>query len=139
MDEFDKLRCEDAQRIQSAPTTQVPSEPWKTPMKQMIWGLALINLTLQFFGLDIILPAVGTVLLWLGLRPLRRENGGFRFAYGCATVYAGLRMVAMVLQSTPFALTVSELMGIAWNSSAGTVPFFYVLCAVALQGQGNSI
>ena len=134
MDELDKLRCAGAQQMPPALAAQGPSRPWKTPMKQMVWGLALIHLTLQFLGLDIILPAVGTVLLWLGLRPLRRENGGFRFAYGCATVYAGLRMVAMVLQSTPFALTVSELMGMEWRSSAGAVPFFYVLCAVILQG-----
>ncbi len=73
------------------------------------------------------------MLLWLGLRPLRRENGGFQFAYLCATVYAIARMAVVVLRATPFERTLSELIGTTWNTGAGTVPFYYVLRTAALQ------
>lgn len=133
MDEFDRLLYQGAEQLPPELAGQEPPKPWKTPVKRICWGLALINITLNFLGLDILLPAVGTVLLWLGLRPLRRENGGFRFAYICATGYALLRLAAAVLRATPFDLAMSQWIAVEWNTSAGTVPLYYVLRAAALQ------
>ena len=78
---------------------------------QICWGLALVTITLNFLGLDTILPAVGAALLWLGLAPLRRENSGFRFAYACATLYAVLRLTAVLFQATPLDHWLAGLIG----------------------------
>lgn len=133
MDKFDRLLYQGTEQLPPDLAGPEPPNPWKTPMKRICWGLALISVTLNFFGLDTILPSIGTVLLWLGLRPLRRENGGFRFAYLCATVYAVLRLTAVALRATPFELAMSELIDMGWNTTTGAVPFYYVLRIVTLQ------
>lgn len=48
--------------------------PWRQAMGRIVWGIGLTSFTLNFLYLQYLLPAVGVVLLWLGLRPLRREN-----------------------------------------------------------------
>ncbi|MCM1189650.1 MAG: DUF4133 domain-containing protein [bacterium] len=133
MDEFDRMLYQDARQMPPDMVNQESPKPWEIPVKRISWGLILINITLNFYGLNIILPAVGTVLLWLGLRSLRRTNGGFRFACCCATVYAVLHMAAIVLQATPFDLAVSERIGMEWNTGTGTLPFYYALRNVVLQ------
>ena len=75
MDEFDRLLYEGSAQLPPELSELAPPRPWKKPIGQICWGLALITITLNFFGLNILLPAVGTSLLWLGLAPLRRENG----------------------------------------------------------------
>ena len=74
MDEFDRLLYEGSAQLPPELSELAPPRPWKKPIGQICWGLALITITLNFFGLNIILPAVGAALLWLGLVPLRREN-----------------------------------------------------------------
>lgn len=51
--------------------------PWRTAVKRIVWGLALTTITFHFLYLDYILPVIGNLLLWMGLRTLRRENGWF--------------------------------------------------------------
>ncbi len=67
MDKFEHLLYTDSTHLPSELTDLKPPCPWKEPVGQICWGLALITITFNFFGLDIILPAVGTALLWLGL------------------------------------------------------------------------
>ena len=56
-------------------------DPWKRSIYPILWGLALTLVTLNFWYLDIILPAVGVALMYVGLRSLRRENGQLRWAW----------------------------------------------------------
>ena len=49
--------------------------PWRRAMGRILWGLALTSITLQFWNLQYLLPTIGLVLLMLGFRALRRENG----------------------------------------------------------------
>ncbi|HCO50788.1 MAG TPA: hypothetical protein DIT21_05145, partial [Oscillibacter sp.] len=51
--------------------------PWKRAMNQVLIGMVLCTIILNFWYLNYILPAVGMVLWLLGLRALRRENGYF--------------------------------------------------------------
>ena len=51
--------------------------PWKRAMNWVLIGMVLCTITLNFWYLNYILPAVGMVLWLLGLRALRRENGYF--------------------------------------------------------------
>ena len=88
MDEFDRLLYAGSDQLPPDLPREEPPKPWKLPMKRICWGLALVSFSLNIPGLDLVLCAVGMVLLWLGLRSLRRENGGFRSAYRCATVCA---------------------------------------------------
>lgn len=133
MDGFDRLLYAGSDRLPPELAGQRPPCPWRKPIGLICWGLALITITLDLLGLDIILPAVGTVLLWLGLRPLRRENGAFRFAYACATVYAVLRLAGVLLQATPMDGCLAELIGREWVTATGSVPLYHVLRTVLVQ------
>ena len=133
MNEFDKLLYQGSAQMPPEMPGQVIPKPWKKPMGQICWGLALISITLNFLGLNVILPVVGSLLLWLGLRSLRRENTGFRFSYVCALVYVILRLANVVLRATPFDSQLSNLIDMEWHTSTRALPFYYVLCTVVLQ------
>ncbi len=133
MDEFDRLLYEGSAQLLPELSALKPPCPWKKPIGQICWGLALITITLNFWGLDTILPAVGTALLWLGLAPLRRENSGFRFAYACATLYAVLRLTAVLIQATPLDHWLASLIGQEWNTTTGPVPLYDALWTVLIQ------
>ncbi len=55
--------------------------PWKKAIGFLIGGLALLTFQLKMKHLEWILPTVGYVLLYLGLRSLRRENKWFRISW----------------------------------------------------------
>jgi len=133
MDEFDRLLYAGSAQLPPELTELKPPCPWKKPISLICWGLALITITLNFFGLNIILPVVGTALLWLGLRPLRRENGGFRFSYACATLYTMLRLTVVLLRATPLDHWLTGLVGREWNMSTGLVPLYDALWTVLIQ------
>lgn len=134
MDEFDRLLYVDSAQLPPELTKLEPPCPWKKPIGLICWGLALITITINGFGLNLILPAVGAALLWLGLDALRRENGPFRFAYGCAGLYAALRLAVVLLQATPLDGWLEELVGGEWYTATGAVPVYNVLWTVLLQG-----
>ncbi len=48
--------------------------PWKKEMNRVLIGMALSTISLNFFGLNYVLPAIGMVFSILGFRTLRREN-----------------------------------------------------------------
>ena len=133
VDDFELLLYQGAEQMPPELTGGEPPKPWKTPMDRICWGLALINITFHFAGLDVILPAVGTVLLWLGLRALRRENSGFRFAYRCATVYAVLRFTNTAASATPLHNRLAEILPGQWHSTTGTLPLYHVVWAALVQ------
>lgn len=133
MDEFDRLLYVGSTQLPPELAKLEPPCPWKKPVGLICWGLALITITINGFGLNLILPAVGAALLWLGLGTLRRENGAFRFAYGCAGLYAALRLAVVLLQATPLDGWLEELVGGEWNTTTGSVPVYNVLWTVTLQ------
>jgi hypothetical protein len=133
MDEFDAMLYQTTAQMPTVLTQQTPPNPWKTTFRRITWGLILINITLNFWNLDLLLPAVGATLLWLGLRSLRQTNAGFRFAYGCTTVYALLRIAVLLLQATPLDQSLSDAIAALMQSSPGSTPFAAVLRAAALQ------
>jgi len=51
--------------------------PWRKSILQILVGIALYTVTVDYLALDILLPVVGVVLMYLGLRTLRRENRWF--------------------------------------------------------------
>ena len=133
MNEFDRLLYEGASQLPPDRPGAEPPKPWKKPMSRVCWGLALITVTLNFLYLDDILPTVGMVMLWLGLRSLRRQNEGFHFAFVCATLYAVFRFACLSAAATPLELRLTELIDTDWHSGAGDVSFYYVLRTAVAQ------
>lgn len=95
--------------VPDTPPEEIVAEvtPWRRAMNRILFGMALCAITLNFLCLNYILPAVGTVLLLLGFRALRREN---RWLSGCFAVtviraacfFATLILNTTILQSAVF-------------------------------------
>ena len=98
-----------AQSVPDVPPEEIVAEvtPWRRAMNRILFGMALCAITLNFLCLNYILPAVGTVLLLLGFRTLRREN---RWLGGCFAItviravyfFATLVLNTTILQSAVF-------------------------------------
>ncbi|MBR5534774.1 MAG: hypothetical protein IKU62_08010, partial [Ruminiclostridium sp.] len=74
--------------------------PWRTAMDRILVGVAFQGITLRFLLLQYILPAIGSVLLLLGFRSLRRENLWFRLCYVISCLNLVLTMVTLVANGT---------------------------------------
>lgn len=98
-----------AQSVPDTPPEEIVAEvtPWRRAMNRILFGMALCAVTLNFWCLNYILPAIGTVLLLLGFRTLRQEN---RWLGGCFAVtviravyfFATLVLNTTILQSAVF-------------------------------------
>ena len=75
--------------------------PWRRAMNRILWGLVLGNITLNFWGLNYLLPAIGHVLILLGLRPLRRENTAFRVWWYTMLAETGLWAFSLIRKAAP--------------------------------------
>lgn len=67
-----------AQSVDELPPEEIVADvtPWRRAMERVLFGLALCMVTLNFWCLNYLLPAIGTVLLLLGFRALRRKTRG---------------------------------------------------------------
>ena len=97
--DFDAMLMEGVSELPPADITWGVT-PWKKAMARILWGLAFNTIGLNFLGLDYILPAVGILLLLLGFRTLRRENGWFAACFGIAVLRALYFFPALVLNTT---------------------------------------
>ena len=98
-----------ARSVPDVPPEEIVADvtPWRRAMERVLFGLALCMVTLNFWCLNYFLPAIGTVLLLLGFRALRREN---RWLGGCFAVtviraacfFATLILNTTILQSAVF-------------------------------------
>ena len=64
--------------------------PWRKAMAQVLWGIGLCAVTLNFLALNYILPAVGAMLMLCGFRTLRRENRCFAWLYAVSALRAAI-------------------------------------------------
>lgn len=74
--------------------------PWRTSMNRVLIGLAMTTVTFNFWCLNYILPAIGTILLLLGFRTLRQENRWFRSCFMITILRAGYFFPSLVLNTT---------------------------------------
>lgn len=86
--EFDRFIEEELAELPLPDLEAEEITPWRRSMGQILWGIGLTTLTLNFWYLNYLLPAVGVVLLWLGFRTLRRENGWFAVCWVLAMLEA---------------------------------------------------
>ena len=74
--------------------------PFLRAVNRVLIGMALCTLTLNFWGLNYILPTVGMVLSLLGFRALRRENGWFTACFSTAVLRTVQFFPQLVLNTT---------------------------------------
>ena len=88
--------------------------PWKRAMRWLLAGMALTTLTLNVLYLNLLLPAIGMVLLLLGFRALRRENRWFGACYAVAVLRTAYVCADLVLNTTIWqrAVHASSLAGV---------------------------
>ena len=76
--------------------------PWKKAMNRILTGMAFFAITLNFWCLNYILPAIGMVLSLLGFRTLRRENRWFRSCFVITVIRAAYFFPMLILNTTIF-------------------------------------
>ena len=72
--EFDRMLEDELSALPPPDGAVREVTPWRRAMGRVVWGIGLTTVTVSALWLDYILPAVGTALLVLGFRTLRREN-----------------------------------------------------------------
>ena len=105
--DFDQLLYQGADQLPPKSVEQTSPDPWRQALLLICWGIALTSITLNFLNLQYILPAVGAMLLCLGFRSLRRENGWFRQCYVLSILLALYRGATDLLLATPLAADLS--------------------------------
>ena len=91
-----------AQSVDELPPEEIVADvtPWRRAMERVLFGLALCMVTLNFWCLNYLLPAIGTVLLLLGFRALRRENPWLRGCFVCAVLRTACVFPSLIANTT---------------------------------------
>lgn len=91
-----------AQSVPDTPPEEIVAEvtPWRRAMNRILFGMALCAITLNFLCLNYILPAIGTVLLLLGFRTLRRENRWLGGCFAITVIRAAYFFATLILNTT---------------------------------------
>ena len=120
-----------AQSVDELPPEEIVADvtPWRRAMERVLFGLALCMVTLNFWCLNYLLPAIGTVLLLLGFRALRRENPWLRGCFVCAVLRAACVFPSLILNTT-------ILPGDACRSAAAAVSAALMLALLLCFWQG---
>ena len=114
--------------LEQLPEEQLPAArvtPWRQAMRCVLWGIGLTSITLNFWNLQHLLPMVGSILLMLGFRTLRQENGCLRSCWRLSIALAVLRGGYAVVMGTVLSRLVPWLeTAIAWTLSI----LFWLVC-----------
>ena len=95
---FDQLLREDASAL---PPAMAEVNPWREAMWLVLWGMGLTTITFKFLYLDMILPALGGILMVLGFRTLRRENKALQWCWRLSIAAAIVRSASFALAALP--------------------------------------
>ena len=95
---FDQLLREDASVL---PPAMAEVNPWREAMTLVLWGIGLTTITLNFLYLDMILPALGGILMVLGFRTLRQENAALQWCWWLSIAAAAVRSASFALAALP--------------------------------------
>ncbi len=95
---FDQMLREDASVL---PPAMAEVNPWREAMWLVLWGMGLTTITFNFLYLDMILPALGGILLVLGFRTLRQENRALQWCWRLSIAIASVRSASFALAALP--------------------------------------
>ena len=111
-DRWDDFDCTLATSLSELPPPEETVRavtPFRTAMDRIVLGLCLTCFTLHFLYLDYLLPAAGTMALYLGFRSLRKNNRWFQIGW----IISGCKAISLytnfVLQATPLREQIPEL------------------------------
>lgn len=124
-DAFDRELAESLTELPPTPEAVQSVTPWHNAFDRVILGLCLTCFTLNFLHLQYILPAIGTVQLYLGFRALRKNNIWFQFGWICSICKVILLYINLLLNATPYANILSASRTAA--QAAATVLLFAAL------------
>ena len=100
--EFDREMMETVTDLPPTAGTVRAVAPWRDAMDRILLGLCLTCFTLNFLYLQYLLPAIGTVQLYLGFRTLRGNNRFFNFCWFFSICKAISLFINFVLDATPY-------------------------------------
>lgn len=100
--EFDRELMETVTDLPPTAGTVRAVTPWRDAMGRILLGLCLTCFSLNFLYLQYLLPAIGTVQLYLGFRTLRGNNRFFNFCWFCSICKVILLFIGFVLEATPY-------------------------------------
>lgn len=110
--EFDRILMDDLAAIPPAEHIVAAANPLDASITKILWGMVLTFFKLNFFYLNYILPLLGSILLYLGYRSLRKENRWFKLCWLISGVLLLWHAVFDVLAATPILAQFSRS---AWN------------------------
>lgn len=125
--EFDAF-LEDA--VPELPPENVVAEvtPWKRSTDRVLTGMAFTTITLNFWCLNYILPAIGTILLLLGFRSLRRENRWFGCCFAVSVLRAAYLFPLLILNTTILQSTVYAAIDPVLTAGNLLLVFIQLIC-----------
>lgn len=96
--------------VSQPPPEEVVAEvtPWRLATRRILTGIGLTTITLNFFWLNYLLPAVGMALMLLGFRALRLENRWLGLCFKITVLRAVYLYATLILNSTIWFSTVSS-------------------------------
>ena len=106
MSEEKRFDWELTEQLADLDMTALPEEerveptPWQHLAGKLVWGVILSTITLNFLYLDVILPAIGIILLVQAFRPLRKENGWLGLCHGLAWTLCAARLCTLAVEGT---------------------------------------
>ena len=95
--------------------------PWHKSLLQILLGIALFTVSIDYLMLDVLMPFAGTLLMYLGFRTLRNENRWLL----TGNILAGVEM----LWATAELFLVSTALRLSWHQSV-----FYEICRWGIRG-----
>ena len=98
---FDRELSDGLSAITPPDSTIEHVTPWRRAMGRIVTGFILTSFTFNLLYLQYILPAVGTVMMFLGFRTLRRSNGWFKACHILSAVGMVHRVFLMLYLTTP--------------------------------------
>lgn len=82
--------------------------PFREAVSKVIAGLVLTTFTLQFLYLNYMLPTIGVMLIYLGMRTLRSGNGYFRGGWLLSLLRVILVSFQMLVIVTPYSAILGD-------------------------------
>ncbi len=124
-----------AQTVSDLPPEDIVAEvtPWKKSMHRVLIGLAMSSLTLNFWCLNYILPAIGFILMLLGFRTLRRENTPLKACYAITLIRSVCYFPMLILNATIYQQTFYES-GWTWYLTIGNLILQFTQLVCLWQG-----
>ena len=137
---FDPMNEKDFDSMLESTMSELPPEdivsevtPWKKSMHRVLIGLAISSLTLNFWCLNYILPAIGFILMLLGFRTMHRENTPFKACYAITLIRSVYYFPMLILNATIYQQTFYES-GWTWWLTIGNLILQFIQLVCLWQG-----